>query len=156
MRSAERLQRRVLGRRKCRTLETVDVAPEMAMTGFMLTLLIVVMVAVGTQPHGGFPLDRAATKHPVPMPGARREDAIRILVTRDGAIYFGHTEIRIGDIGERIQEKVRSGSERRAYLMVDRGTKYGDVEAVVDAIRGSGIWNVGLLVDQDQRVTTRP
>jgi biopolymer transport protein ExbD len=128
----------------------------MAMTGFMFTMLIIMMLVEGATPHSHFPADMAKARHVVAMPGANREDAIRIILTRDGAVYFGHTEIRVADIADQIREKVRSGSERRVYLMVDRRTKNWDVENVVDAIRGSGVWNVCLLVDQDSRVPTQP
>jgi len=134
----------------------VAVSLEMAMTQVMVTLLIIMMLIEGTTPHHGFPLERAATKHAVPMPGANREDAIKILLTRDGAVYFGHTATQVGDLPNQIRQKVRDGSERRAYLMIDARTKYWDVENVVDAIRGSGIWNVALLVERDQRATAQP
>ena len=46
--------------------------------------------------------------------------------------------------------------KQRAYLMVDQRAKNYDVENVIDAIRASGIWNVGLLVEQDQSAAARP
>ena len=157
MKITERLRRRVLSRRESQPLNVLRVATEISMTGFMFTLLIVMMLVEGTTPHhGNMPIDMAKARNVVSMPGAKREDAIRIGVTRDGAFYFGHTEIRVGDIADQIREKVRSGSERRAYVKVDARTKYGDVEAVVDAIRGSGIWNVGLLTEQDRITAAQP
>ena len=157
MKIADRVRRRVLSRRQSRPLNVLRVALEMAMTGFMFTMLIIMMLVEGSTPHhGNMPVDMAHARHVVSMPGAKREDSIRIGLTRDGGIYFDHTEIRVGDIADQIREKVRSGSERRAYLKVDARTKYGDVEAVVDAIRGSGIWNVGLLTEQDQTSAAQP
>ena len=123
------------------------------MAGVTVLLLIVMMLVEAVEPHHStMPADMAKAKHVVPMPDAKREDAIRIIVTRDGAIYFGHTATRVEDLAEQIRQKVRDGSERRAYLMVDQRTKYWDVETVVDAIRVSGIWKVGLLVEQEQRM----
>ena len=149
MKSTEPLHRRVLARKKCRTLSGTQ---DTAMTGVAVMLLIVVMMGEAVQiHHSGFPLDRAATEHPIPMPGANREDAIKVFITRDGAIHFGHTAIGIADVADQVRHKVRDGSERRVYLVVDQRAKYGDAEAVVDAIRGGGIWNIGLIVDQDRR-----
>lgn len=148
MRCAERLRRRVLGRRANRPLMVVGVALEMAMEGVMMTLLIVMMLIVGTQPHGGFPVDVTATAHAVSLPGATREDATRILVTRDGAIYFGHQESRAVDIAGQVRERMGGRSERRAYLFVDQRTRYGDVEPVIDAIRAGGVWNLSFVVQQ--------
>ncbi|HEY2819638.1 MAG TPA: biopolymer transporter ExbD [Candidatus Acidoferrum sp.] len=157
MRNTAPLRRRVLARRKSKPLQAVAVTLEMAMTGVMLTLLIIVMLVEGVTPHHStMPADMAKVQHAVPMLNAKREDAIRIILTRDGAVYFGHTETRVGDLAEQIRQKVREGSERREYLMVDQRAKNRDVENVVDAIRASGIWNVGLLVEQDRSVAARP
>ena len=156
MKIADRVRRRVLSRRQSRPLNVLRVALEMAMTGFMFTMLIIMMLVEGATPHhGNMPVDMAHARHVVSMPGAKREDSIRIGLTRDGAMYFGHTEVRVGDIAEQIQEKVGSGSEHRVYLKIDARAKYGDVGAVVDAIRASGLWNVGLLVEKDQRAETQ-
>ena len=156
MKSAEPLQRRILARKKVKPVQMFSVSLEIAMTQVMVTLLIIMMLIEGTTLHQGLTLERAATKHAAAMPGANREDAIRILLTRDGAVYFGHTATQVGDLPNQIRQKVRDGSERRAYLMIDARTKYWDVENVVDAIRGSGIWNVALLVERDQRATAQP
>jgi biopolymer transport protein ExbD len=157
MKSAGPLQRRVLARKRCKPLQAVAVALEMAMTEVMLTLLIIMMLIDGTTPHqSNSPANPAKAKHAISMPGAKREDAIKILLTRDGAVYFGHTATQVADLADQIRQKVRDGSKRRAYLLVDARTKYWDVESVVDAIRGGGIWNVGLLVEQDQRASMQP
>jgi biopolymer transport protein ExbD len=154
MRSTGPLERRVLARRKSRVLVG---AQDIAMDGVAVMLLIVMVLVEGVTPHHSTsPADMAKAKQAVPMPGAKREDAINILISRDGAIYFGHAYTRVDDLAEQIRQKVRGGSERRAYLKVDQRAKYWDVENVVDAIRGGGIWNVALLVEQDQRAATQP
>ena len=154
MKGTEPLQQRVLARKNCKPLQVVAVTLEVAMTFVMATLLIVMMLVEGTTPHHfNFPLDIAKARHVVPMPNAKREDAIRIFVTRDGAIYFGHTEVRVEEVADEVRQKVRDGSERRAYLRVDARTQYGDVQTVLDAI-GGGIWNVGMIVEQDQSPAT--
>jgi biopolymer transport protein ExbD len=157
MRNTTALRRRLLARRKCKPLGAVAVTWDMAMTSSMVMLLIIGILVEGVTPHHShIPADMAKAKHVVSMPNARREDAIRIIVTRDGAIYFGHTETRVADLPDQIRQKVSKGSEQRAYLMVDQRAKNYDVENVIDAIRASGIWNVGLLVEQDQSAAARP
>lgn len=155
MNIGERLQRRLLARRKCQPLVVVDVALEMAMAGLMMTLLIILMVATGSQQYRfTLPLELNATTHAVSLPAATREDAIRSLITRDGALYFdrgvGYEEIRVTDMADHVREKLRGGSERRAYLMVDQRTHYGDVKPVVDGIRDGGVWNVSLVVGRHE------
>ena len=150
MTKIEPLQRRILARRNSQSLVLTGVALEMAMSGLMVTLLIVVMLAVGSQPHhSSFPLDFTPTAHAVPLPGATREDAIRVLLTRGGAIYVsnggGYLATQLADLADGVREKLRAGAERRAYLAVDQRTHYGDVKTVVDAIRDGGVWNVSLV-----------
>jgi biopolymer transport protein ExbD len=151
MRIVDRLQRRVRARRKCQPLLVVGVALETAMAGSMLTLLIILMVVVGFRPYRfTIPLELNPTDHAVLFRAATREDAIRMLITRDGALYYdsgvGYLEIRVADMADHVREKVREGSERRAYLMVDQRAHYGDVKPVIDAIRDGGVWNVSLVV----------
>jgi biopolymer transport protein ExbD len=154
MRSTGPLERRVLARRKCRLLAG---AQDIAMAGVAVILLIVIMVVEGATPHhSNSPADMAKVNHAASVPGARREDAINLIISRDGAIYFGHMATRVDDITEQIRQKVRGGSERRVYLKIDQRAKYGDVESVVDAIRGAGIWNVALLVEQNRRASPQP
>jgi biopolymer transport protein TolR len=151
MRNTTALRRRVLARRKCKPLEAVAVTWDMAMTCSMVMLFIIGVLVEGVTPHHStVPADMANAKNVVSMPDARREDAIRIIISRDGAVYFGHRQTDVRDIADQIRESVRGGSERRAYLKVDRQAKYGDVEAVVDAIRGGGIWRIGLMAEQDR------
>lgn len=108
------------------------------------------MLAVGFQPHSSFAPDLAAAKHAVSLPGAIREDAIRILVTRDGALYFrsgeGYSATRAAEMEDQVRTSVRAGSERRVYVMVDERARYGDVETVIDAVRAAGIWNMSFIV----------
>ena len=152
MQSIGPLQRRVLARRKYRPLKTTDFTVGVVMAATVALLFIIVMTVEGVTPHhSNMPLDMAKAKHVASMPDAKRNDAIRILVTRDGAVYFGHTEIGVKEITDRVRESLRGGSERRAYLMVDGRAKYGDIESVVDAIRGSGLWRIGLVVEQDRQ-----
>jgi biopolymer transport protein ExbD len=152
MKSTGPLQRRVLSRRKCQSLEATDGTVRVATTATVALLFIIVMNVEGVTPHhSNMPMDMAKAKHAVSMPDAKRNDAIRILVTRDGAVYFGHTAVDVREITDRVRESLLGGSERRADLMVDGRAKYGDVEAVVDAIRGGGLWRIGLMVEQDRR-----
>jgi biopolymer transport protein ExbD len=150
------LQQRLLARRKCPPLEAIIVTLEMSMAGVMLTLLIVMMMCsvALTQNYQGSWLELPQSKHATLLRGAVREDALRIFLTRDGAVYVKngpiHTEAtEIRDLPEKIRERISEGAERRAYLSVDQRTRYIDVELVIDAIRAGGIWNVSFVVGRD-------
>jgi biopolymer transport protein ExbD len=85
------------------------------------------------------------------MPGAPREDAIRITVRRDGQIYFHDERIMLQDLPEEIRQRVRNGAEKRIYLSMDARAKYGETIAVLDQIRLAGIEKVSVLTQEPSR-----
>ena len=113
-----------------------------------LVLLMIFMVN-GPSPHANIsPVDLPRTEHATPMPGALREDAMHVAVTRDGNIFFGMYQIQSGDLPLAIRDCVRHGSERKVYLKVDARAKYADATLAIDQIRQAGIQNVGIITDQ--------
>ena len=116
----------------------------------LLVLLFILMVYVPIPIHG-ISIDRAVAVHSTPMPGATKEDAMRIFVMRDGRVYFGSHAVGTEDLPNEIREGVRNGAERRIYLAVDARAKYGDAEKVLEQIRASGIRDVSLLTQQRYR-----
>jgi biopolymer transport protein TolR len=120
------------------------------LVSILLVLLFILMVHVPA-PHHGISLDRATAVHSTPMPGATKEDAMRISVMRDGRIYFGNHAVATEDLPDEIRERVRNGAERKIYLAVDARAKYGDAEKVLDQIRLSGIRDVSFLTQQPYR-----
>ena len=66
--------------------------------------------------HSGYTrgaADLPKSQTAVRQPGAGREDAIRILVTRDGAIYFNNAPTPLGDLAPAVQKAVREGAENK-------------------------------------------
>ncbi len=108
-----------------------------------------IFMVSGPSPHANTsPDDLARTQHAAPLPGALREDAMLISVTRDGNIFFGTHQINCGDLPAAVRDSVQHGSERKVYLKVDARAKYGDAVVVIDQIRLAGIRDVGIITDQ--------
>jgi biopolymer transport protein TolR len=120
-------------------------------TGFCAVLLafwlIFTPMSTGNRNHK--PVDMAHVKHATPMPGALREDANIVSVTRDGNIFLGDNQIQLKDLTDGIAKALKSDSERKIYLRADARAKYGDVTAVLRSISATGIENVALLVEQN-------
>jgi biopolymer transport protein ExbD/biopolymer transport protein TolR len=115
-----------------------------------LVLLMIFMVN-GPSPHADrSPVDLALSEHATPMPGALREDAMLVAVTRDGRILFGTYQMQYPDLPLAIRDSVRHGSERKVYLKADARAKYGDAALAIDQIRQAAIQNVGIITDQRQ------
>jgi biopolymer transport protein ExbD len=118
--------------------------------GILLVLLFLLMVYVPVPSHG-ISVDRATAVHSTPMPGATKEDAMRIFVMRDGRVYFGTHAVATEELPDKIRQGVRNGAERKIYLAVDARARYGDAEKVLDQIWFSGIRDVSFLTQQPYR-----
>jgi biopolymer transport protein TolR len=86
--------------------------------------------------------DLPVSTNALSQPSALKEDAINIVVTRDGQIYFRNTKMLFEDLPDQIEQKVHTGSERKVYLRADARAHYGDIEAVIQQVRLSGIDHV--------------
>jgi biopolymer transport protein ExbD len=115
--------------------------------GILLVLLVILMVYVPV-PYHRISLDWATAVHSTPIPGATKEDAMRIFVMRDGRVYFGNHAVAMEELPDEIRERVRNGAERKIYLTVDARARYAQAERVLDQIRLSGIREVSLLTEQ--------
>ena len=114
-------------------------------TGIVLGLLFIIMLEDRNQPHHGVGVDLPTVGHPAQLPWAKREDAMKVAVTRDGILYFGSAKSTDEDLPREIAARVARGAERRVYLMVDARARYGDVKRALDCVREARIENVSFL-----------
>ena len=118
------------------------------LASLMVFFLVLLMLPPFFRYPYGHGVDLAPTDHPKAMPGALREDALQITVTRDGLVFLTGRRVRPNDLIPLLKEGVREGSERKVYLKADARARYADVNAVLDHIRLAGIENVALLTVQ--------
>jgi biopolymer transport protein TolR len=143
MRSAQLQFKLSALRRKNELLCRID------MWGFvsiMLALLFMFLPMTTDTPRS-VSVDRPHVYHSASMPGALKEDAIQISVTRDGHVYIRNHRIMLQYLAEEIHQGVRNGAEKRIYLNADTRAKYGDTIAVLDQIRLAGIEKVSILTE---------
>ena len=93
-------------------------------------------------------VDLAVVKHAVAMPGALREDALIVSVTRDGNVFFGNSQVQLSDLPELVLKSMNKDVERKIYLKADARAQYGGVKAVLEALKKTGIENIALMVEQ--------
>ena len=105
---------------------------------YMAILWLIMPLTPHSQPRSK-PVDLAVAKHAVSMPGALREDALIVSVTRDGSVYFGNTQVQVSDLPGQILKSMNKDVERRIYLKADARAKYGDVKAVLETLKKTGI-----------------
>jgi len=122
------------------------------MWGFVSVMLAILVWTWFGQPYPPHSyrssVDWAIAVHSSPQPGALKEDAVLIRVTRDGSVFFRDHRVVHTDLANEIREGVRNGAEKRVYLVVDARAKYGNAIAVLLQIRLAGIENVSFLTEK--------
>jgi biopolymer transport protein ExbD len=118
-----------------------------AFAGVFCVLLFLFMSPAATPETGKWiSVDLFLAAHSRPMPGARREDAMLLSVTRDGHVYFGARTTTPDELPARIRDGLRGGAENWIYLAVDSRAGYSGVKVVLDRIREAGVERVSFLV----------
>jgi biopolymer transport protein ExbD len=125
------------------------------MADIMLVLLIIFMV-VTPMLQKNMPVDMARTDNAHEMQDADKDDAIVVAITRDGAIYLGHTATAKENLTGEIKDRISNRLDKTVYVKSDARAKYGDVVAVVDEIRSAGVDQLGLLTEKNQGKATTP
>jgi biopolymer transport protein ExbD len=124
---------------------TLQFASVMSMVVFVLLLAFMTQ----TTPHHGISVDLPKAWHPTSMPGALREDAMRITITRDEHVFFRSDQVTLSALPERVREHLKdSDTERNVYIAADMRVHWGTVKLVVDSIRSAGVSRVIFLVHQ--------
>ena len=122
----------------------INVTP---MVDVMLVLLIIFMV-ITPMLQKGQSVDMASVNNPVPMPDADKEDALLVVVMRDGRVYFGTDRITPDQLTQKVKDRLADKPDKRIFIRADMRAKYGSVVDVVDNVRSAGVDDVGLLTEQ--------
>ncbi|MGA2369497.1 MAG: biopolymer transporter ExbD [Candidatus Korobacteraceae bacterium] len=122
----------------------INVTP---MVDVMLVLLIIFMV-ITPMLQKGASVDMAKVNNPTSMPDADKEDALLVVVMRDGQIYFGTDRIKVDELTNKVKDRLADKPDKQIFIRADLRAKYGSVVDVVDNVRAAGVDDVGLLTEQ--------
>ena len=95
--------------------------------------------------HGNHVFHSYVTPHAALMPDALREDALTVTITRDGSVYSANGRVALEDLAQQLQQRLRSGSQNKIFLVVDQRAQFGEVSPVLDELRRAGIRNIAFL-----------
>ena len=118
--------------------------------GILLVLLIAFMEGFGPV-HRDIPVDLPSSLYATAQPKARREDAIKISLTRDVRLYFRDMKISVESLPVLIRGAVQEGAEEKVYIEADARAKYGDAAAVVNEISKAGIREICILAQKQEK-----
>lgn len=113
------------------------------MLGCIFILLVIFMV--GNPPVQSFAVDQYRSRHAVPMPRALRNDAMNLVITRGGRLYFDNAKVEVADLPDLIRQRVAAGCAHKVFFAVDFRAKYGDVSVALDGVRSAGIRDIAFL-----------
>ncbi len=124
----------------------INVTP---MVDVMLVLLIIFMV-ITPMLQNKVQIDMAKVENPTNMPDADKEDAIVVAITRDGGVFLGQNKTAVGELGTQVREKLADKPGKTIYIRADARAQYRAVEDAIDAVRTSGVEDVGLLTQKKE------
>jgi len=123
--------------------------------GMVLFVILLVFMTIPVHHYRHVPADLPKVAHPVSLPGADREDAMIVAVTRDGRIYIGTDQVTPAQLPVKIADRLKDQDvERKVYIVADMRARWGAVKAVVDGARTAGIMRVAFLTYQRQARST--
>jgi biopolymer transport protein TolR len=109
-------------------------------------LLIIFMITAPIMQGGvDVELPRAEAR-PIPA-----KEGMVVSVDREGRIYIDETRVSYSDFRLTFGALVQTRKPKSVYLRADRRVPYGDVVKVLAIIRTSGITDVGLVAEEEDR-----
>jgi biopolymer transport protein ExbD/biopolymer transport protein TolR len=119
------------------------------MVDVMLVLLIIFMV-ITPMLQNKVAVDMAKVDNPTPMPDADKEDAIVVAITRDGGLYLGQNKVALSELGNNVREKLADTPGKQIFIRADARAQFLAVEDAIDAVRTTGVDEVGLLTQKKE------
>jgi biopolymer transport protein TolR len=118
----------------------------------VFTVLACCMTTMGDHHHSALSIDLPQVRHPTVVGdltwGANSDDAIIVAVARDGDTFIKNDKVRSSALSAKIRQCISEGAEPKVYIRADGDARYSSVKAVLDAVRSSGVKDVGFLAYQ--------
>lgn len=115
---------------------------------FVVFVVLLVFLTAPTWHHTNA-VDVPKVLHPVSMPGAGREAAMKVTITRDGKVYFGVEQVRSSNLWQKISDRMKDPEvEWKVYIVADMRARWGSIKPVLDGVHAAGICRIAFLVNQ--------
>jgi len=130
--------------RPCRgAIAEINVTP---MADVMIVLLVIFMVA--TPVIVGAPVQLPPALHPVDQ----RQERLEVVVRSSGQLTAGGLPFSGADaLAEWLSARKASGGDAIVLVQADRGVRYGEVAALLSAVRRAGVAEIALATERRAR-----
>ena len=127
----------------------INVTP---MVDVMLVLLIIFMV-ITPMLQNKVNVDAGADREPDGDGRREQEDAVVVAITRDSKVFLGQDQITLADLGPRWPTCSRTRPNKMVYFRADARAHYGTLMDAIDAVRTTGVEEIGLLTEKREQNT---
>ena len=133
-------RRRFLGKAKA----DINITP---LIDVLLVLIVIFMVIAPLTPNGL----EASVPQPAPSQNNTPDETLVLSLSESGLIRLNQEEIDSASFAVRLQDVLRTRSDRTLFVQADNGVLYNDVAHLIDVAHGAGANRIGLMT---QRIKT--
>ena len=139
-----------MGHKRVRPAElfcSIDRTSFVAVSATLFAIFVFALMLTNGLPRFG-PLDLPKVSNPDMAPDADRDDAIVLVVTHNGGLFWRQDPISIEFLQHELRHRLNRDPQAQIFLAIDAHANYGNVAPVLAAVRSVGVENVVFLVDQ--------
>jgi len=113
----------------------------------LLVLLIIFMVIQPTTQYDLRARVPQEAPEDIPEDVIIKSDAIVVSIAANGALQINQEPVTLDRLGARLFEIYSARANKNMFVQADVDLPFGDVARVIDIAKGSGVGDVGLMLD---------
>ena len=124
---------------------------EINITPYIDILLVLLIIFMVIQPTTQYDLNaRVPEDAPEDIPDdvIIKSDAIVVTITSNGALEINQEPVTLDRLGARLFEIYSARQNKNMFVQAAQDLPFGEVIRVIDVAKGSGVGDVGLMIDE--------
>jgi biopolymer transport protein TolR len=124
---------------------------EINITPYIDILLVLLIIFMVIQPTTQYDLNaRVPEDAPEDIPDdvIIKSDAIVVTISSNGALEINQEPVTLDRLGSRLFEIYSARQNKNMFIQAAQDLPFGEVISVIDIAKGSGIGDVGLMIDE--------
>ncbi len=124
---------------------------EINITPYIDILLVLLIIFMVIQPTTQYDLNaRVPEDAPEDIPDdvIIKSDAIVVTISSNGALEINQEPVTLDRLGSRLFEIYSARQNKNMFVQAAQDLPFGEVISVIDIAKGSGIGDVGLMIDE--------
>ena len=124
---------------------------EINITPYIDILLVLLIIFMVIQPTTQYDLNaRVPEEAPEDIPDdvIIKSDAIVVTISPNGALEINQEPVTLDRLGARLFEIYSARQNKNMFVQAAQDLPFGEVVRVIDVAKGSGVGDVGLMIDE--------